>query len=163
MHHQSIDFLPFSAELAPHFERINRQWIEAMFVMEQADRDVLSQPQQKVIDTGGQIWFAHHPQLGVVGTCALMNKGQGAYELTKMGVVAEARSLKIGEKLLQHVLQQARSMPIHCLFLLTNKRCEAAIHLYQKNGFEHSQAIMQRFGQAYARCDVAMRYRHIGG
>ncbi|MDF2178127.1 GNAT family N-acetyltransferase [Aliiglaciecola sp. CAU 1673] len=162
MPHHDIEFLPFSPELARYFESINRQWIEAMFVMEQADQEMLSQPQRKVIEPGGRIWFARHPQLGIVGTCALMNKGQGAYELTKMGVLAEARSLKVGEKLLRYVLEQAKSMSMECLFLLTNERCEAAIHLYEKNGFEHCADIMQRFGKAYKRCDVAMRYRGIG-
>ena len=45
------------------------------------------------------------------------------------------------------------------LFLLTNKKCEAAIHLYEKNGFVHCEEIMQKFGCAYERCDVAMHYK----
>ena len=44
------------------------------------------------------------------------------------------------------------------LFLLTNKDCEAAIHLYEKNGFTHCADIMDKYGSAYERCNVAMRY-----
>ena len=44
------------------------------------------------------------------------------------------------------------------LYLLTNRKCEAAIHLYEKAGFRHDAAIMARYGARYARCDVAMDY-----
>ena len=76
-----------------------------------------------------------------------------------MGVLESARGLKIGETLLLAVLAKSKAMKIENLFLLTNKKCEAAIHLYEKCGFEHSQLIMQRFASSYQRCDVAMLYR----
>lgn len=127
-------------------------------MLEEIDKQVLSDPQQFIINKGGKIWFAEHPQYGVVGTCALLNKGDGAFELTKMGVLSSIRGAKVGEKLLQHVLREAAKMHIATLFLLTNAKCEAAIHLYEKNGFVHSNDIMQRYGLSYERCDVAMHY-----
>ena len=45
------------------------------------------------------------------------------------------------------------------LYLLTNRKCAPAIHLYEKLGFEHDAAIMAEYGARYKRCDVAMRYR----
>lgn len=154
-----LEFLPFSPELAPYFASINREWIESMFALETADEQVLTHPEERIAQPGGQIWFARHPDLGIVGTCALMKKEEGVFELTKMGVLARARGLKVGEKLLQHVLAESAHMDIHCLFLLTNRKCEAAIHLYEKNGFEHSEDIMRRFGKSYQRCDVAMLFK----
>ncbi|MFQ3249165.1 MAG: GNAT superfamily N-acetyltransferase [Glaciecola sp.] len=154
----NIDILAFSDELAPHFESINAQWINAMFILEDIDKQVLQQPRQHIIDKGGKIWFAKHPQLGVIGACALLNKGEGNFELTKMGVLDSARGLKVGELLLQFVIKEALKMPVNCLFLLTNAKCEAAIHLYEKNGFVHDRDIMQTYGQSYERCNVAMRY-----
>lgn len=159
MNSDPVEFLPFAPALAPFFNSINREWIEAIFSLEQTDRDVLERPEELIIRPGGQIWFARHRDHGVVGTCALLKKGEGVFELTKMGVRSPIRGLKVGEKLLQHVLTQAATMNIHCLFLLTNKKCEAAIHLYEKNGFEHCEDIMRRFGKSYRRCDVAMRYK----
>lgn len=154
-----VQVLPFSAELAPYFEQINSEWIRAMFVLEPIDKQVLQQPQKMILDHGGAVWFARHPALGVIGTCALINKGDGAFELTKMGVLESARGLKVGETLLQHVIAQAKKIPVTTLFLLTNAKCEAAIHLYQKNGFEHDADIMAKYGASYERCNVAMRYR----
>jgi ribosomal protein S18 acetylase RimI-like enzyme len=50
-------------------------------------------------------------------------------------------------------------MKIETLYLLTSKKCEAAIHLYKKYGFEHSEEIMRDYGKSYERCDVAMKFR----
>ena len=154
----NIEFLSFTDELAPYFEEINAQWINAMFVLETIDKEVLQQPRRHIIDKGGKIWFAKHPDLGIVGACALLNKGDGNFELTKMGVLDSARGLKVGEVLLQYVIEQALAMPVSTLFLLTNAKCEAAIHLYEKNGFVHDKDIMEKYGASYERCNVAMRY-----
>lgn len=151
---------PFESALAPHFEAINKEWIDDMFVLETIDKQVLEDPQSHIIDKGGKIWFAEHPKLGIVGTCAFWNKGDNSFELTKMGVLKSARGLKVGEILLQHVLKEAESLNIKKLFLLTNAKCEAAIHLYEKNGFVHDKSIMQDYGKNYARCNVAMLYAH---
>jgi len=153
-----IEILPFSDQFAPYFESINAQWINAMFILEDIDKQVLQQPRKYIIDKGGKIWFAKHPTHGIIGACALLNKGDGNFELTKMGVLDTVRGLKVGEVLLRHVIQESISMQVNCLFLLTNAKCEAAIHLYEKNGFEHDNDIMQRYGQSYARCNVAMRF-----
>ncbi|AGH44198.1 bifunctional helix-turn-helix transcriptional regulator/GNAT family N-acetyltransferase [Paraglaciecola psychrophila] len=147
---------PFEPALAHHFETINKEWIDEMFVLETIDKQVLEDPQSHIIDKGGKIWFAEHPTLGIVGTCAFWNKGDNSFELTKMGVLKSARGLKVGEILLQHVLSEAQSLSIKKLFLLTNAKCESAIHLYEKNGFVHDKTVMQEYGQNYARCNVAM-------
>lgn len=153
-----LEFLDYTAALAPHFERINKIWIEDMFHLEEIDSQVLQHPQQYIINKGGYVFFVRHSTLGVVGTCALLNSGQGNYELTKMGVLPGVRGLKIGEQLLQFVIQRALLIPVNTLYLLTNIKCEAAIHLYEKNGFEHDGKIMQQYGKNYQRCNVAMRY-----
>lgn len=156
---QDVSLVPFRPNLAHHFDQINRQWISAMFTLEAIDERVITQPQDNIIAGGGKIWFARHHQKGIVGTCALLKKAQGEFELTKMGVLESARGLKVGESLLRFVIEQSQRMNIHNLFLLTNKKCQSAIHLYEKHGFVHDEDIMQRFGGAYQRCDVAMRYR----
>jgi N-acetylglutamate synthase-like GNAT family acetyltransferase/DNA-binding MarR family transcriptional regulator len=151
---------PFEPALAHHFEAINKEWIEDMFVLETIDKKVLEDPQSHIIDQGGKIWFAEHPTQGIVGTCAFWYKGDNSFELTKMGVLKSARGLKVGEILLQHVLNEAQSLGIKKLFLLTNAKCESAIHLYEKNGFVHDKTVMNDYGKNYARCNVAMLYVH---
>lgn len=155
----ALTILPWSPILATAFRDINAQWIEAMFALEDTDRAVLESPQSMIIDKGGDILFVYAEGLGVIGACALMpSKDVGAFELTKMGVLDSARGMKAGEFLLAAVLNRARDMGVKTLFLLTNKKCAAAIHLYEKLGFAHDTGIMATYGARYERCDVAMLF-----
>lgn len=148
----------FRDDLAPAFHDINAEWIEAMFQMEETDREVLENPRERILDPGGAILFVEAPGLGVIGTCALQKTGAGSYELTKMGVRETARGLKAGEYLLAATIARAQEMGVEVLYLLTNRKCASAIHLYEKLGFRHDAEIMARYGARYERCDVAMRY-----
>ena len=148
----------FTDELAPTFYAINAEWIGAMFALEQTDIDVLENPRAKIIEPGGTILFIEAAGLGIVGTCALQQTSPGKFELTKMGVTAAARGLKAGEALLAAMIERAREMHAQQLYLLTNHKCAAAIHLYEKAGFRHDAGIMAQYGARYARCDVAMDY-----
>lgn len=149
----------WSDDLAKDFHDINAQWIDAMFTLEQTDRDVLENPRERIIDPGGEILFVTADGLGVVGTCALQKTGERQYELTKMGVRDSARGRKAGEFLLRATLRRADELGAETLYLLTNSKCASAIHLYEKLGFVHDADIMRDFGARYERCNVAMRYK----
>lgn len=154
------EILRFEDGLAPAFHDINVEWIESMFELEAHDRHVLENPRQMIVEPGGEVLFLRLPDVGIVGTCALMPDRDGFTELTKMGVLEAARGRKAGEQLLVAALELAgRRGFTEKLYLVTNRKCGPAIHLYEKLGFVHDQEVMERFGRRYERCDVAMRYR----
>lgn len=155
---QGLRLREYEPALAREFHDINAEWIEEMFVFEDADREVIDNPQEQVLDPGGAILFVEAAGLGIVGTCALRKTGPGAFELTKMGVRQSARGLKAGEFLLANAIGRAEKLGANKLYLLTNRKCEAAIHLYEKLGFEHDDGIMHDYAARYERCDVAMLY-----
>lgn len=148
----------FRDDLARDFHDINAEWIGRMFRLEATDREVLEHPRERIIEPGGQILFVEAEGLGIVGCCALQRTGATSYELTKMGVRPQAQGRKVGECLLAAVIDQATSLGADPLYLLTNARCAAAIHLYGKLGFRHDAGIMASYGARYERCDVAMRW-----
>ena len=155
--------LPFTDALAPAFRAINEAWITDMFVLEPHDEHVLSHPRAAIVDPGGAILFVatgDDEEGGrIIGAGALMPTGPGVVELTKMGVTPEARGTGAGALLLAAPIDRVRELPgVDTLYLLTSRRCEAAIRLYERAGFVHDAAVMARFGASYARCDVAMRY-----
>jgi N-acetylglutamate synthase-like GNAT family acetyltransferase len=154
-----LRILSFDDSLAQLFHDINAEWIEAMFALEATDREVLENPRERIIARGGDILFVEAPGLGIVGTCALQRTGPGAFELTKMGVREAARGMKAGEFLLAAVIARAQELGATKLYLLTNHKCAAAIHLYEKLGFAHDAGIMAEYGARYQRCDVAMLYK----
>jgi DNA-binding MarR family transcriptional regulator/GNAT superfamily N-acetyltransferase len=148
----------FSDELAPHFHDINAEWINDMFHLEDADRDVLLQPRARIVEAGGVILFVEARGLGIVGTGALLKSDGNGFELAKMGVRKNARGLKVGEFLLKALLERALTLGAEPLYLVSNTKCAAGVHLYEKHGFRHDADIMARYGARYARCNVAMRF-----
>ncbi len=148
----------FTDDLARLFHDINAEWITSMYSLEPTDRDVLENPRARIIAPGGAILFVEAKGVGVIGTCALLKTGERRFELTKMGVVEKARGCKAGEFLLRAVIDHAATLDAEWLYLLSNRKSAAGIHLYEKLGFVHDDETMRIYGARYARCDVAMRY-----
>lgn len=159
MKNANLRIVDYRPELASHFKAINQQWISSMFKMEPKDERVLDNPQSAILDGGGHILFVELEGVGIVGTCALLKTGEDEYELTKMGVLESARGQNAGKFLLQTIIERAKVIGAKRLYLLTNKACASAIHLYETHGFRHSEEIMHDFGDEYSRCDVAMIYQ----
>jgi ribosomal protein S18 acetylase RimI-like enzyme len=154
-----LRIVEYRDDLAADFHDINAEWITAMFAMEEVDAYVLQNPREAIIDAGGDILFVELEGQGIVGAGALRWDAPGQLELTKMGVKSGLRGLKAGEFLLAALIERAATMKPDRLFLLTNKTCEAAIHLYEKAGFEHDAELLAAARHHYDRCDVAMTYR----
>jgi N-acetylglutamate synthase-like GNAT family acetyltransferase/DNA-binding MarR family transcriptional regulator len=154
-----LRLLEFSEARAADFRALNLEWIEDLFTVEGRDRDVLDNPRERILDPGGAILFVAHDAHGVIGSGALQRSGENRFELTKMAVSAKARGMKAGEFLLRALLDRARDMGAREVYLLSNWKCAAAVHLYEKVGFLHDADIMREHGADYVRCDVAMRYR----
>ncbi len=149
-----VVIVPYQDQYRAAFQRLNELWIEEDFEIEEADRRVLQNPQREIIDRGGFIFIA---TLGSesVGVCALMKRQdrQYPYELAKMAVSPSARGRKVGWRLGQAVIDQARSMQAKRLFLESNTKLEPAIRLYEKLGF------VKVLGPPtpYARCNIQMQ------
>jgi DNA-binding MarR family transcriptional regulator/N-acetylglutamate synthase-like GNAT family acetyltransferase len=161
--HGGLAIRRFTDALAEDFFRINAEWIEDMYRLEQTDLEVLRNPRAQIIEPGGDILFVEDPRLGIVGTCALQKTGERQFELTKMGVLDKARGKKAGEFLLEAIIARAYALGCDRLYLLSNAKSAAAIHLYEKLGFVHDAGIMEEFGRRYTRCNVAMLYHPPGG
>jgi GNAT superfamily N-acetyltransferase len=136
------------------FRRLNEEWITHYFRIEGKDEEALGDPQSNILASGGRIFFAHIDDQ-CVGCCALLRTGADEYEVAKMAVTPACRGMGIGRKLLQTVIEAARSAGGHRLYLETNRALSAAIRLYESVGFEHlpEDRIVP---SPYARADVYM-------
>jgi N-acetylglutamate synthase-like GNAT family acetyltransferase len=121
------------------FRRLNEAWIAQDFSIEPADREVLDDPRAHILARGGQVCMAEL-RGELVGCCALLAMAPGELELAKMTVAEPARGLGVGRKLLAFAIGVARQMGAHRLYLESNTKAEAAIHLYQQLGFRHIAA-----------------------
>ncbi|MBC5776012.1 GNAT family N-acetyltransferase [Pontibacter sp. KCTC 32443] len=130
----AVTILDFEPEHAAKFRELNEEWITHYFVMEEADHKSLGDPQGYILDKGGYILMAKYNN-EIVGTCALINDGNGIYELAKMAVTPKAQGLKIGKLLGEAAIKKARAAGALKVYLVSNRRLETALNLYKRLGF----------------------------
>jgi N-acetylglutamate synthase-like GNAT family acetyltransferase/DNA-binding MarR family transcriptional regulator len=135
------------------FYDLNIEWLKTFFYVEPYDEEVLSKPDQYIINKGGFIFFAMKEEK-VVGTVALMpTKEVGILELTKMAVSPKERGQKIGQQLLQHCIDFGKEHKLKALLLYSNTVLENAIYLYRKYGFKELEL---EKNSPYVRSDIKM-------
>jgi GNAT superfamily N-acetyltransferase len=148
----NIEILNWSPDLTPHFVRLNKQWIEHYFRLEQCDLKILGDPKGVIIDNGGQIFFARLDSQ-IIGCCALIHHpDEETYELAKMAVDPEAQNCGAGFKLGRALISYAKNLGVDKIFLEANTKLAASVHLYEKLGFRP----VKDYHAAYDRCDLFM-------
>ena len=80
-----MKIVPYKPEYQPHFERLNKAWLNKYFRVEPIDEWVLTNPEEAILKDGGTIIFAEYADQ-IIGTAALKLIQPGTYELTKMAV-----------------------------------------------------------------------------
>lgn len=151
----TINIIPFNKLYSKDFYKLNKEWLETYFYVEPLDEDVLSQPEKYIINKGGYIFFAKLND-AIIGTYAFMPlKDIDGFELTKMAVLPEMRSQKIGYKLLEHAINFAKENKFKSLLLYSNRSLENAIYLYKKIGFKE---VKLEPNTPYKRADIKMEF-----
>jgi DNA-binding MarR family transcriptional regulator/ribosomal protein S18 acetylase RimI-like enzyme len=150
-----VAVVPFRTEWRDHFARINGEWLERYWSLEDIDRRVLSQPEKYVLDPGGAIFFASLDG-EVIGTVAMLKDSAGVYELSKMGVETGFRGLGAGRLLLGAAIAEFHRRRGKMFFLESNSKLAPALTLYESMGFVHQPTL--RPDSHYQRSDVYMIY-----
>jgi GNAT superfamily N-acetyltransferase len=155
-----VEIVPFHASLRTHFYRLNAQWLEKHFHIEDIDCRLLGDPETYVLQPGGAIFFA---RLGdqIIGTCALLRESAGVYELSKMGVDESFRGRGAGRRLLNAAVAEFHRRDGQMLFLESSSLLTTALRMYEQVGFVMQPAI--RAGSHYQRADVYMVYQPATG
>tara|TARA_B100000780_G_scaffold190218_1_gene133904 strand:- start:238 stop:711 length:474 start_codon:yes stop_codon:yes gene_type:complete len=131
-----IQIVDFIGKYAPHFKKLNEDWITKYFEIEEADLLPLNNPQEYIIDRGGIIKVAllnHEP----IGVCALqkLDNPKFDFELAKMAVSPLAQGHGIGFLLGKSIIKHGVSKSSKPIYLVTNSGLIPAIKLYEKLGF----------------------------
>jgi GNAT superfamily N-acetyltransferase len=144
-------FLPGDAAA---FRRLNEEWITRFFRIEPKEARVLADPQAKILDGGGRIFFATVRER-CVGCCALIRLNDKEFEVAKMAVEPSYQGAGIGRRLLHRAIEEGRKAGAQRLYLETNHVLTPAIRLYESLGFKHIPEDRIVPSQ-YARADVYM-------
>jgi GNAT superfamily N-acetyltransferase len=146
-----VQIIDYSPDLQPHFEKINKEWVEKYFSLEPFDIEQLRNPQEVILNKGGAILFAKEGE-EIIGTVGLSKSDEGIFEMVKMAVIPKAQGKKVGQLLASSILEKARSMGARKVVLYSNSKLETALNIYRKFGFKD---ITPECGK-YGRCDVKM-------
>ena len=149
-----IEIIPFENQYADDFQRLNLEWLQKYFEVEPPDVEVLSQP-HLIIEKGGALLLAKCGD-EIVGTCAVLNEGNGYFEISKTAVTASFQGRGIGRKLLLAALDAFKGLKGKELHLETNSVLTSAIALYETSGFVHAK---RPTPSPFARANVYMEYR----
>ena len=144
--------LTYRDEWRAEFERLNREWIESWFTLEDADRDTFNDPVGKILDPGGQIFFVLDGGQ-VLGTCAVLRHSADVHEIAKMAVAPGARGRGYGDLLMEAAVAFSRGVGTRRVVIVSNTRLGPAIRLYQKHGFVR---VPLEADQRYARADIQL-------
>jgi putative acetyltransferase len=139
-------------ELRADFERLNREWIEQYFVVEQEDLKVFGDPAGQIVAPGGEVFFVLDEN-GVQGTCAVIRHDAETFELAKMAVAPAARGRGHGDRLVEAALAFARGAGARRLILVSNTRLAPALTLYRKHGFRD---VPLDPANGYSRADIQL-------
>ncbi len=151
-----IEIVPYRPALTEAFWRLNVQWLERYFQLEEVDRVMLADPEHHVLAPGGELLFACRAG-HAVGTCALLKAGEGVFELAKMCVDERCQGQGIGRRLLAAAIETFHRRGGRELFLESNSRLTTALRLYEAAGFVLQDG--PRPGSHYRRADVYIIYR----
>ena len=128
---QIVNYQPHHKE---DFKRLNIQWISQYFEIEPLDVQQLDHPDEYILSKGGKIYFAE--QKGkIIGTVALKKVTNTKFELSKMAVSPNHQGMGVGQKMGEHLIEEAKQLGCKTLFLESNQQLVAALKLYKKLGF----------------------------
>ncbi|WP_062521086.1 GNAT family N-acetyltransferase [Demequina silvatica] len=136
------------------FRELNEQWITEIFALEDEDRRQLEDPVGQLVEPGGAVLVARKDD-AVVGCVGIARTHDGVVEIVKMAVDPRHRGHGTGRRLLLAAIERARALGAVRIELESNRKLDAAVHLYEELGFRHLGHDEYEPGP-YARADVAM-------
>lgn len=126
--------ITYQPEYKNQFIDLNKAWLEEFFVVEPHDNDVFNNIESYILEPGGMIFFCLVNN-EVAGTVAMQKVNDTTYELAKLAVAKKIQGLKLSNLLMDSCLAFAKAKKAEMIMLLSNRKLENALRLYEKYGF----------------------------
>jgi DNA-binding MarR family transcriptional regulator/predicted GNAT family acetyltransferase len=131
------------------FRQLNERWIKELFKIEEEDVYEMDHPMENIINKGGFIYMAEYKgkPVGCFGVMPC-ERPEYEWEFVKFAVDPNIQGKGIGKRLIEACLERVQSLGAHKIFLETNTKCTAAVHLYEKYGFRHIKVTYTNYERA---------------
>ena len=146
--------ITYQPEYKNQFIDLNKAWLEEFFVVEPHDNDVFNNIESYILEPGGMIFFCIVNN-EVAGTVAMQKVNDATYELAKLAVAKKFQGLKLSNLLMNNCLAFAKAKKAESIMLLSNRKLENALRLYEKYGF--IEVPMKE--NDYTRADIQMELK----
>lgn len=159
LHHKGrtiykMNVIEYQEKYKKDFIQLNTGWIEDNFgSLEAEDIDTFNHIEESLAE-GAMIYFALE-EGNVLATCMTkpLDKN-GTWELCKLGSNKHLQHKGAGSAVFQAAMDWAVQHGANRLFILSNSRLKAALHIYEKYGFRE----IKLEDYEYARGDIAFEY-----
>ena len=132
----ALEIVPFHTSYRQAYHDMNVNWmVDTPWNFEEKDINSLLNPEQSILDKGGEIFFALLDGKPV-GTVTMKRVAAEQFELAKLVVNEEARGLGAGVGLCEALTNRFVARGGAKLFLETNSALTPAIELYKRVGFK---------------------------
>lgn len=136
------------------FVKLNTQWVERYFVMEDADLEVLEHVDD-LLKSGAMIYFAVEEDQ-VLATCMAMPLDGDVWEICKLAASGQYTGTGAGSAVFRASMNYAKEHGAKKLTLISNSRLKPALHIYKKFGFKEVPLNKAYWG--FERADIEFEY-----
>jgi len=131
----NLRIVTFHKKYSSIFYHLNKIWIQESWLLEESDKFDLLNPEESIINKGGEIFFALIEDKPIA-TVAMIPIKSDIYELAKMTVDTQYRGNGIANILMNKCILFAKEKKAKEIILITNDTLVIARNLYDKYGFK---------------------------
>ena len=148
-----MQIVKFEEKYRQYFIDFNTDWIVDNFgFLEERDLHTFQNIDED-LSNGAMIFFAVEGD-NVLATCMSKPMDGGTWEICKLGSNKHVPHKGAGTAVFEASMNWAFAHGAERLFIVTNKRLKAALHIYEKFGFEE----IKLEDYEYERGDIAFQY-----
>lgn len=153
-----FSIIDYEEQYALDFKNISLEWFasdffKSHFKEDPYDYEVISNPSRHIIDKGGHIFFAKKMEGKIIGTVALIARGNNSFELSKLGILQSYRGSKVSNALMTAAIVYSKAQGKKTLWLESIRILKPALAVFKKYGF---QEIPLGEDSHYTRADIKM-------
>lgn len=130
-----MEIVQYDNRYAQDFVALNTAWIVSLFgQLEKEDIETFQNIEREIVN-GGMIYFATEND-EVMATCMTRHIGNEIWEICKLAANEKYKGKGAGNAVFEQCMKYAIDHGAKKLFMLSNSRLQAALHIYHKYGFK---------------------------